>query len=518
MRKLFFSVMALAIGAFAFVSCNKDDDKNEKNGGQGGQDSFLPYEQQQRIIEQTVGGLAQNIDFSGLAGSVSTIINSIYKVEGRDIDWKAGIEAAAAQDAMMARKIGAIKQMIESDDIDLKNLNALYFEADVEFVETVVVDSTLYLMYGGRSEDLLSSDTVLIPVLKNVNHNADRFKLNFKTTDNHVLSVTLKGSSDKDARFTWLDIRKNETKNVNLPNAIDLSVTLDGQNLLSGDASLDTDFNVVLSGYYDKNSENDTVFKVSDASVYGQNLSFNANVAIDKYAVTANAVYRANTGLNVAAKALMEGKEALSVNVNVDATLTEQINWADYASILSWCMDYNKVRGLSADAAIGGDQIKVVAALKENPVKYQEVLSTAMMIVGGSTPEPEAVKAMIDKFNEIFVGEVYFKGYDKPQAKLRLVYEAPEGTKGEGSSMLSSITEAIAKSGLRILVDTYDADGNEVTITVNEYFGKINLQGALATVVSNFKQAFGPLMELIDRHDAQQDDTAKPIWVSGGED
>jgi len=496
MRKLFFSVMALAMGAFAFVSCNKDDDKNEKNGGQ---DKFLPYEQQQKIIEQSVEGLAQSIDFNSLAGSVTTLINSLYKAEGYDIDWKAGIEIAAGADSIFAKKVNAIKELFNSSDINL-NLEPLYFEADIEFIPNTEI--------GGITDpDSIPNDSiggitnVLLPSINVINHNSDRFLLNFKTIDEHVVTVSLKGTCDREARFAW--VTGKETKNVNLPNFIDFSLTLDNKNVLTIGAGLDTDFNVVVKG--DRNG--DSSFKVSEVSAYGQNLSFNANATLDSYTVSANAVYGARSGLNVDAHVLMYGKDALSVNVNVDATLDEHINWREFTSILSWLMNYELVRGLNVNAVLGGDQIKVVAGLKENPVKYQEVLNGVAMIAGGSTPDPEAVKAMVDKINEILVGEIYFKGYDKPQAKLRLVYEAPapEGTKGEVSSMLSSITEAIAQSGLRILVDTYDAEGNEVTITVSEYFGKINLQGALSTVVSNFKQAFGPLMSMIDRHDEELD-------------
>ena len=506
MKKLFFSVMALAMGAFAFVSCNKDDDKNEKNGGQ---DKFLPYEQQQKIIEQSVEGLAQNIDFNSLAGSVTTLINSLYKAEGYVIDWRAGIEIAAAEDSIFAGKISAIKELFNSSDINL-NLEPLYFEADIEFDSVPAtyyynsVDDSInaypYYPRHGGSEYM---GGVLIPVIKNINHNTDRFLLNFKTIDEHEVNVSLKGSCDKEARFAW--VTGKETKNVNLPNFIDFSLTLDNKNVLTFGGGLDTDFNVVVKG--DRNGEENSSFKVSEVTAYGQNLAFMANATIDSYTVSANAVYGARSGLNVDARVLMYGKEALSVNATVDATLDEHINWCEVPTILSWLMNYELVRGLNVSAALGGDQIKVVAGLKENPVKYQEVLNAVAMIVGGSTPDPEAVKAMVDKINEILVGEIYFKGYDKPQAKLRLVYEAPapEGTKGEVSSMLSSITEAIAQSGLRILVDTYDAEGNEVTITVSEYFGKINLQGALSTVVSNFKQAFGPLMSMIDRHDEELD-------------
>ena len=273
-----------------------------------------------------------------------------------------------------------------------------------------------------------------------------------------------------------------------------MSITLDGKNVLSAGGLLDTDFNVAVTGYYDRSAENDTTFKVSEVKAFGQNLTLNANVAIDKYAVEASAIYGASTGLNVEAKAMIEDREALALNVNLDATLDEYINWADYTTILSWAMNPENVRSLKAKAVLGGDQIKVVASIKENPVKYQEILSPAMMFMGGGAPEADAIKTMIDKANEIFVGEIYFKGYDKPQAKLRIVYEEPTEKTKAGSSIFSSLIDNISNSGLRIMVDTYDAEGNEVTISFNEYFGKINLKGALDIVKTNFEEAFSSVI------------------------
>lgn len=504
MKKLFFSAMALAMGAFAFVSCNKDDDKNEEKNG--GQEKFLPYEQQQKIIEQSVEGLAQTIDFKDLAASVNTIVYSIGEMAADNyIDFKFGLELASRQDRLLASKIAAIKELLNADEIDL-NLQPLYLEADIEFVPDTAVemrglypqsrkDSVLY-GYEGKS-------FVLIPVARNVNHNADRFKLNFKTLDNHVISLSLKGSNDKDVRMTWVDTRKKETKNVNLPDVLELSLTLDGKNILTAGGSIDTDFKVLVEGYFDRNAENDTTFKVSEVNVFGQKLSVNANVAVDKYAVNASAIYGASTGLKVNAKAMLEGVEALAVNVNLDATLDEYVDWSESASILSWAINPEYVRSLDATAVLGGDQIKVVAALKQNPVQFNEVVVPVVSFMGGSTPDADAVKSMIDKINEIFVGEIYFKGYDKPQAKLRVVYEEPAATNTvtnrAENSIISSLMGNIVNSGIRIMVDTYDTEGNTVTISFNEYFGQINLQNALTTFKSNFSESFGSLISMLGR-------------------
>ena len=482
------------MGAIALVSCNKDDKNDEKSGGQ---EKYLPYEQQQKIIEQSVEGLAQTIDFKDLAGSVSTIVENVANLTSHRILWDLGLENACEKDSVFAAKFFAIKELLQSDDIDF-NLEPLYFEADIMFMPNNEFGGITYpdsaVSYTGVNPDSVT----LLPYINVVNHNSDRLKLNLKTMDNHVISVSLKGSNDKDVRMAWVDTKKGETKNINLPNTIDLSMTLDGKNILNAGGSLDTDFNAAVKGYYDRSAENDTTFKVSEFKAFGQNLTFNANVAIDKYAVAASAVYGARTGLNVDAKAMIDGNEALTVNVNLDATLEEYIDWCDYTTILSWAMNPDNVRSLNATAKLGGDQITVVAGLKENPVKYQEILSPVMMFLGGSTPESDAINAMIEKVNEIFVGEVYFKGYDKPQAKLRLVYEEPTEKTKAVNSVVSSLIGNISNSGLRIMVDTYDSDGNEVTITFNEYFGKINLQNALATLKANFAEAFGPLIAQLD--------------------
>ena len=516
MKKLFFSVLALTIGAFSFIACDEKeelvDDKGREETPKDSTNDVLGIQQQQAIITRTVNGLAQAIDFTNLAEAVNI---ALYNV-GFEYNWDAGIEAAAAQDPILARKIEAVKQMMESDEIDF-DFESMYFEADIEFDPSIAVD-TFYYYNGAGSYDVEYDTTfVLTPVFSNINHMADHFRINVTTISGDVFSLFLKGNSSDSNIITVVDSDTKQSKSISVPGYVQVALSLNGDNLIAANGEFSTDFEIVVKGTNEIEKdfeENDTVFTVSELYAYGDNLNLRGELLIDRYALTGNVVYAKENGFDIAATAKIAGQEVLSVNAKLDATLTSMINFADttYAGLMAWAMDYQSVRGLSVDAVIGGGQIKVFAALNENPVKYQEILNPVISFVGGSQPDAESVAAMIAKFNEIFTGEIYFKGYDKPQATFRLAYEAPAapGEELEGGdsdydgSVMSMIMKAISNSGLKIVIDTYDAEGKAITVSFQEYFDGIDIKETGAIIAANFQQAFGPLIEMFKQYNEEE--------------
>lgn len=472
MRKLLFSVMALTIGALAFTSCDKEKEEDRKEEQKTAK--YLSVEDQQSMITNAITGIAESIDFTNLAQVAEIAVEEL----GYPLNFDGAFDAMLEQDPILARKIEGLKRLMESEQISF-DFESMYFEADIAFKDTLINDSPAYY-----------------PYLVKVNHNADRFLINIEAVDKHVYTLSLKGSNDTESRLTV--VSKEKTTSAILPNSIDFSLSLDGNNILSAGGDYTTDFRVVAETEYNQEEQSE---KYSRLTLSGNSFSSKGKLSIDKYTLSGTATYTAQGGLKADAKYLVSGNEALSLNAHIDATLSEYTNWLESSEIAAWAMDYNAVRSISINAALGGDQVKAVIGLKENPVQYSEILTPIMSFVADVPIEPEAIQAMVEKFNEIFVGEFWFKGYDKPQATFKLAYKTPESAEKinvEDGDIFSIVMAKIAASGLYIVVDSYDKDGKEITIPAREYFGKIDVSVFAQKVVANFEAAFGPLLSMIN--------------------
>ena len=494
MRKLLFSVMALAIGALAFTSCEKEKEEERKEEQKTAK--YLSVEDQQSLISNAITGIAESIDFTNLAQIVQIAVEEL----GYPLNFDGAIDAMIEQDPILSRKIDALNRMLESDEINF-DFESMYFEADIAFALTEFSDTTWAWNEKGELVELIDTYEAYYPYLVKVNHNADRFLINIKAVDNHVYTLSLKAGSDTESRFT--EVTREGAKSATLPNSIDLSLSFDGNNVLSIGGDYTTDFRAVLESEY--NAAEDTE-KFARLTLTGSKFSAKGKLAIDKYALSGNASYTAKDGIKADAKFMIADKEALSIDAHLDATLSEYTNWLESSDIAAWAMDYNSVRSLTVNAVLGGDQIKAVVGLKENPVQYTEILTPIMSFVADVPVEPEAIEAMVAKFNEIFVGEFWFKGFDKPQATLKLAYKTPQDAGKvyiDENDIFAGIMAKINASGLQFLVDSYDKDGKEITISAAEYFGKIDVSTFGQKVVANFQAAFGPLLEMLQGDDEE---------------
>ena len=498
MRKLFFSVIALTVGALTFTSCEKDDVEEEKKEEQQ-KENYLAIVDQQDIFTKTIGGIAESIEFTNLAQLAEIVVQEL----GYPINFDGAIDAMCAQDPILARKIEGLKNVLESDQLSF-DFESLYFEASIAFMDTIMYDTTRYWSEDGKYDEQVEQYEVYVPYLVSVNHNADRFLLEIRAVDNHLYTLSLKGGNDTESRVTY--VTPDKSSSITLPNSLEFSLSFDQNPVLSVGGSYNTDFRIEAVSDFDP-EENDTVLK--SLTIDGQNFKGKGQIVLDKYMISATAEYSAQSGLKTDGSIMIGGVPVLSVTANLDATLDKYINWAETSSVMGWAMNYNAVRAFDITAALGGDQIKFVLGLKENPVQYSEIMNPVLLFAGGSQPEPDAIQAMVDKFNELFTGEIYFKGYDKPQAVIKLAYADPSveyGTKGAGedTSILNEMLGKIMSSGLHFEVTTYDADGKEITVSTQEYFGKIDLSKAAQQVAANFNAAFGPLLSMFS--DESDDD------------
>ena len=81
MKRLFFSVFALALGAFAFMSCDDEKIDNESANGKAAPGTFLTVPQQQQAIQGTLEGIADAIEFT----EFSNALDVVSGIMGREI-------------------------------------------------------------------------------------------------------------------------------------------------------------------------------------------------------------------------------------------------------------------------------------------------------------------------------------------------------------------------------------------------------------------------------------------------
>jgi len=107
----------------------------------------------------------------------------------------------------------------------------------------------------------------------------------------------------------------------------------------------------------------------------------------------------------------------------------------------------------------------------------------------------ESVNRLLGYLNSRVKGELYFKGYNGPQAKIRFIYDAESAGEIQEIDFKKIKTDALLNnlknSGLRVMIDTYDSEGYAVTLSFQEYFDAIDFKALGNTIVSKFKSAVG---------------------------
>ena len=503
MRRLLFCLIALSVGVCTFTSCDEKEknDLIEKRDDNKGGDTVvanaLTISQQRAILSGSLNSVVQCIDFSDLSQALSGIMAGMgdYSIEFDTL-----IKYISLQDPVLGQKILAVKQIFKSKDIAI-DFDRLNFEADLK----IVLDTISVPDGAGGVRDTI----ILKPVISNQKHeNVDQIKLNVEIPGNKA-TIILKGSSDTQSRIA-VDNKKGETVNITLPKSLELSVVLNGVPVLSGNFDLDTDFNVT--------AQRDESHKLKSLIFNGHDLSLNAGVTLGKYSISANAAYSDNDndfkGLILDAKAKMYAgdgwNDMLSIKAKVDATIPENINWMEFSlgsATYTWLTrnDDRMARGVEVEAVLGSDDIKLLASVD---LTNNDII-TALMAYGVSRPLDEngviAAKRLADNLNNRIKGELYFKNYDDPQAKLRFIYD-PKSV-GELQSIdfndfkFKVFLNNIVTSGLRVMIDTYDDNKKPVTVSFQEYFGEIDFKAMgnaiLAKLMSDFAPFFSKSEEVV---------------------
>ena len=491
MKKLFLCMLALATGAFAFVSCDKEkDDVNDASKDRQKYENVLSYERQQDILSNSLNTVVQVIDFTSLSQTLQSIM---AEFGDNTIDINDMFEAIAQQDEILGGRINAIREFLYTEEDILFDFEGLFFEANLDFV----LDTIQVLDGAGVFKD----SVMIIPYVSDVIYESDQFKLNIGFNNKEEKAViVLKGHNDPESRVSITNATTQQVKNITLPDTLDLSVTIGNKPVLWAKIGYSTDFQVQVEGTGSIiRKEIDGVkpdkFKLTKLILNGEELSLNAGVTLDKYSILAGVDYDKENGVNITAKAQMLGADILSIRAKVDATLSENLDWKNpMGSILPWLTNPDRMaRGGQIEAVLGNDDIKLLASFD---LTDNEIVTALMALVLGQPKTQEdfdKARNMVEYLNNRIKGELYFKGYADPQAKIKFIFD-PESVGEKNISKLDdmdAMRENINKSGIHVMVDTYDSNGYAVTVSFQEYFGDIDIKTIGKTIVSKFKTAFG---------------------------
>ena len=491
MKKLFLCMLALATGAFAFVSCDKEkDDVNDASKDRQKYENVLSYERQQDILSNSLNTVVQVIDFTSLSQTLQSIM---AEFGDNTIDINDMFEAIAQQDEILGGRINAIREFLYTEEDILFDFEGLFFEANLDFV----LDTIQVLDGAGVFKD----SVMIIPYVSDVIYESDQFKLNIGFNNKEEKAViVLKGHNDPESRVSITNATTQQVKNITLPDTLDLSVTIGNNKVLQAKIAYETDFQVQVEGTgsiirKEVEGVKPDKFKLTKLILNGEELSLNAGVTLDKYSILAGVDYDKENGVNITAKALMRGADILTIRAKVDATLSENLDWKNpMGSILPWLTNPDRMaRGGQIEAVLGNDDIKLLASFD---LTDNEIVTALMALVLGQPKTQEdfdKARNMVEYLNNRIKGELYFKGYADPQAKIKFIFD-PESVGEKNISKLDdmdAMRENINNSGIRVMIDTYDSNGYAVTVSFQEYFGDIDIKTIGKTIVSKFKTAFG---------------------------
>ena len=214
MKKLFLCMLALATGAFAFVSCDKEkDDVNDASKDRQKYENVLSYERQQDILSNALTTVVQVIDFTSLSQTLQSIM---AEFGDNTIDINDMFEAIAQQDEILGGRINAIREFLYTEEDICFDFEGLFFEANLDFVlDTIQVQD---------GAGVFKDSVMIIPYVSDVIYESDQFKLNIGFNNKEEKAViVLKGHNDPESRVSITNATTQQVKNITLPDTLDLS-------------------------------------------------------------------------------------------------------------------------------------------------------------------------------------------------------------------------------------------------------------------------------------------------------
>lgn len=479
MKRLFLSVFALAFGAFAFISCN-DDDKINKGGNDS--ERYLTVQEQQQAITTALDGVADAISFTDF----SHALEFAEEIMGSDIELMDLAQAlgspAVLEDSLFQDKLGKAVILFAQDTVAI-DLSPLYMSADLFITDTVLIDTAYAVGEGGGAGNRIDTTYTKLFILDNIRHDVDYLQLNV-FVNNHKLSL----KANVRAGESVISVsREEKVKTVYLPKSADISISLDDKVL----AALNGQYTSDMSLYVEDVEDAEDIVRFE-----GTQFSASATIKVVSYELSGGVKYDQSKGIEANLAAKYDDYQLLSINGKVDAVF-EGLDIQDTTAVLVWAQNPEKLKSISLNASLGGGKVEIKGVM-DSPFKDEELATTLRsLMVPGATITDEKAKETIERLNGIINAGIYFEGFKNPQATLRFVFgEARESGKGKG--VINSIEELFDRTGAYPVLIAHDADGNEVEVSFEEYFGKIDVSNLVSTVKEKFQATFGDFIGQFD--------------------
>ena len=478
MKRLFLSVFAFVLGAFALVSCN-DDEKIQNDDNDGGR--FMTVPEQQQAIQSAMNGVADAIEFTEFSEALEVVSGII----GRDISTSELVQITGSpafqEDSVMMAKVVALLSVIAQDTIPL-DLSPINLSAYLHLADTVLVDSISGYDEMGRM--VMKYDTIerTVVILDTIMHDVEGAQLNI-SVDGHeiVLKVNIKAGNNF---IGPIKFDKDFFKTLALPKSTEFSIALDGKVLGSMNCRLDSDMSI----YSD--AAGNPVFD-------GTRLSLSGGSKVMSYALEGGLNYDLRSGINAEMTAKYSEQEILKINANLDADF-ESLDIMNTTSILTWAQNPDSLKRIGLNVSLAGGKVQLKAGM-ESPFKNEDLATILRsLMVPGATISDEKAKEAIEMLNDVINAGIYFEGLKEPQAKLRFVFLEESGTKAEAddeSDPLDNIMELFAKTGAYPVLIAHDADGKEIEVQFEDYFGGIDVTTFAQTITVKFNQVFGKYLD-----------------------
>ena len=428
MKKLFLYLTVLAVSTFSFISCEKDKDDSTKVK------DYLTLDEQQQLISNGIVRTLGAFDFSDYKSSVKDLIADILK---DSIDWKASFKVAQNDSVYKAGIEKAMDKIVNHDF----NFDSIYFDAFMSVRDTMIDDVNYHLALVDSTKD-----------------STDSYNIFIRTCDGHVVSLHAKFALDDERIIKSVDY---DTTSFLSPELIELSVKVDDYVIVELDGTLKTDFLVNINSTKSLVSGIDSLLSVK---IKGSNLLLNGDLKFGDAVLSGKVGYTDAEGVSLANKISRDGVEILSFGANVKMPLDEGIDYAHIDSQTGMLMA-NKVEALGVNASLGGDQIKINAEFTQSPIIDLSAVAFATS---------DQMERCVNKLNEIFDGNIYFKGYSKPQAKIKFMYDESirDTSDYQNADMMKLMLHKITHSGLYVAVEDLESK----TISFNDYVDEVFLK------------------------------------------
>ena len=297
MKRLFFSVLVLTLGAFAFMSC--DDEEKIKNEGKDG-GKYMTVPEQQQAITGALDGVAEAIEFT----EFSNALGFVQEILGREINPRDLIQILASpaiqEDTVFQNKLSKAMIMFSQDTITI-DLSPLYMSADLFIRDTVLIDTIRYYGEGGSTGSYVDTTYQTLFVLDNIKHDVDCFQLNV-FVDNHELTLKAKVRAGESI-ITYKSEKTNKT--VYLPKSAEVSLSLDGKVL----AAINGEYTSDMSLYVEDIKDGDDIVEFD-----GTKFSVSGSIKVVSYELAGSVKFDMSKGAEANMAVKYADNAILSIN------------------------------------------------------------------------------------------------------------------------------------------------------------------------------------------------------------